>query len=368
MVLSQHALGSPFGDSIRGSSTTVAGRLWLITLAWMVAGCLDLHGERAGGTEVREDPGPDAGSNGSPMAVRDETDPGYTARQTRSRLDPNAVYLAGTLVEGSCGRTAIAKVETPNEALVGFECHDRPAKIDPGTGHLLYWRDKQLREFRCDNGCDFWSDDQRYPSNPASNDPVISLSVCGGDKLANRVEIAPDGFRLFRCGDIEWRDEDGGLVYLGALDVLGPERIGLVGNSAIDLTSGRFLGALPGDPESVRATETGFLALIHKTTIEDPPGVMRGVRAAEWIPELWELSLDGRAQRLGSFPKASQDRVRIVGGILDGSGRLYMQSSTDAGLTDIVERLAITGERNVVYSEANDPVVKLHADYLVTAR
>ena len=333
---------------VRGSS--------LLVLAWLAMGCLEAHRDRplAPGRSERDASGlADAG----PIDDSGALDPDYAARQARSRLDPNAVYLAGTLTEGSCGRTAIAKVESPNEALVGFGCLDRPGIIDPATGHLLYWTNSgQLREFQCDNGCAFWSDDDTYPYDPARNDPEVSLSVCSDGKEAKAIRIAPDGFRLFRCGEIEWHDENGALVYLGDLDELGPGLIGLVRSDAIDLMSGRPLGRFPGKPESARATETGFLALITKTTIEDHLG----------LPELWELSLDGHVEKLGSFPPAAQDEARIIGGILDGAGRLYMQSTSDSGRTDIVERLTITGEREIVYTEADDPVVKLHADYLVT--
>ncbi|WP_437600732.1 hypothetical protein WMF28_04080 [Sorangium sp. So ce590] len=71
-------------------------------------------------------------------------------------LDPEQVYLAGTLHEGICGQDAVVHRGSPGSAAVGFDCdvNERSAQSLPAGGRLLYINvfEDLLREFRCD-GC-----------------------------------------------------------------------------------------------------------------------------------------------------------------------------------------------------------------------
>ena len=142
---------------------------------------------------------------------------GAAAAVTGDLFDPDQVYLVGTLIEGGCGRDAVAHWGSPDSAVVGFHCHvdERSARIRPTDGRLLYTNvfEDLLREFHED---DWPSPDSVYPDAPLDNDTVLPTPPCtdGLDPLAGFL-VSPTGTVLHRCRSdaATWYDETGRVAY-----------------------------------------------------------------------------------------------------------------------------------------------------------
>lgn len=71
-------------------------------------------------------------------------------------FDPNEVYLAGTLQEGSCGYGAITRWVNPQSPVTGFECYFDPASAwIANDGRLVYMNTFEAtpRVFNASSGC-----------------------------------------------------------------------------------------------------------------------------------------------------------------------------------------------------------------------
>lgn len=278
------------------------------------------------------------------------------------------VYLAGTLSEGACYLDAIALVEAPNRGAVGFDCYfdERIAVIDPTRSVLLYMNvfEDVLREFHCDDPC-VWDEmdemDGMYPSEPLRNDTILPTPPC--DPETNRLTnflVGPDGSRIHRClTDGTWYDVDGNIRYEGSLSLLylGANDYAFAGTHVVDLATGDeipIVGLPTTDLLTTRASQDGFLVAFTGPTFDD-------------MPELWEVATDGSAAMVGVYPLQPAGQSTRFGAALDGSGALYQMSSTiDVVFEDTIIRRTVDGDSEVVYSEADLPVVKIHISDLVT--
>lgn len=326
----------------------------------------DLRGSERRGT-IGPDGGADAGSHtltGIPIVA----DAGASAANEPDgtfTFGSGEVYLAGTLSEGACYLDAIALVEAPNRGLVGFDCYfdERIAVIDPIRSVLLYMNvfEDVLREFRCDDPCVWDEVSGTYPTEPLRNDPILPTSPC--DPETNRLThflVGPDGSRVHRCFAEEiWYDADGDMRYAGSLNLLhlGANDYAFAGTHIVDLATGDEIpitGLPATDLLATRASEDGFLVAFTSPTFDD-------------MPELWEVATDGSAVMVGVYPLQPEKQTTRFGAELDGSGALYQMSSTiGVAFEDTIVRRSVDGDSEVIYTEADLPIVQIHISDLVT--
>jgi hypothetical protein len=276
-------------------------------------------------------------------------------------LQPEEVYIAGTLSEGACYLDALAHWSTPNDAVAGFDCYfdERGAKIRPTDGRLLYSNTFEglLREFHCDT-CPIDSTSE-YPDNPLGNDFVLATPACDPDESTSLGHlVSPDGAIAYRCNGFldTWYDERGAVVYDGAEPLLhlGHDGLALTTNSVLSLSTGAvvpIVGLPAGNPVTIRAdSEDGFRVVM---TTEQP--------------ELWHVSATGAATSLGIYPPipAGYSPYGFIAA-LDGCGVLFQQGSGLEVFEDVILRRELGGTTDVVYTEATNPLVKLHISALVT--
>ncbi len=300
---------------------------------------------------------------------------------TSDRFDPNRVYLAGTLSEGACDYPALVTPECPNSAAVGFDCEfdgnsdprQDTAQIRPSDGRLLYTLtfDPELREFRCDSCPYTASNANGYPKDNFANDPLVE-SPCTPGFGAPDFLVSPEGALYFRCDDGNWLDQVGKVVYASteftlayvgygghALTRASDSIYSYAGASVVDLASGKT-SHVTGLPDvsvySLRAAPPDrflvFLVIEHDSPDPDQS-------------ELWEIDASGKATRRGEYPPFPIEVGPSPGAKLLIDGVLY-QMARGPLIDDVILRREIGGTSEIVYTEANDPNVKIHISGLVT--
>jgi hypothetical protein len=289
-------------------------------------------------------------------------------------FDPAEVYLAGTVHESACYRDVLAHWSTPDVAAAGFDCEwdNRTAQVRPTDGRLLYGYnfEQVIHEFRCDvcpytcEGCSYAG--ANYPDVTVDNDPVLPNPCPGGTHSG--FLIWPDGSLLHRCYGYkhEWYDSNGRIVYSDPEDPLihvGHGGLGLTHTRVVDLVAGSavpFVGAPPGPPLTARARlPGGFLAVFAATDTPDAANL-----------DLWEIDEGGVATLVGSYPPLPPDTsaqfVFEGDGRLEASGVLIQFGGGAEVFEDIILRREIGKASEVVYTEASDPLVKIHISALFT--
>jgi hypothetical protein len=299
---------------------------------------------------------------------------------TSDQFDASRVYLVGTLSEGSCGADAIAAPECPNSAAVGFDCdfssNSEPrqdmGQIRPTDGRLLYASTfaPEIREFHCD-ACPYLSANANaYPKNVLGNDPVVQ-PPCTPSFGSSDFFISPEGALFFRCEDGSWQNDAGQVVYsepgstlahvgYGGLALTRPSDDRYSLTSIIDLSSGEStpIKSLPdADVRTVRAAlPDRFLVLV----------ILRDELPGDGVSELWEIEPSGAASRRGEYPPLPTEITPAPGFKLLADGVAYQIVSGPRVTDDAVVRRELGGASEVVYTEADDPHVKLHISGLLT--
>jgi hypothetical protein len=275
-------------------------------------------------------------------------------------LEPHEVYIDGTLSEGACYLSVLAHFSAPNDAVSGFDCYfsGDNARIRPTDGRLLYSMTFEglLREFHCDT-CPI-APMTPYPATPLNNDVVLPTPACDpAETTQMQFLLTPEGDHYYRCAQWEpaWYDASGAIVYESEDDPLlhvGRCKQGLTEQAIVDLESGvktPIVGLPLGDPMTIRvAPEGGFWVV--KTPEQ---------------PELWHVDANGVAASLGVYPQVPPDHTAGKG-VLDGCGVLHQIGGGPEVFVDLIFRRELGGATEIVYTEATDPLVKLHISYLVT--
>jgi hypothetical protein len=82
--------------------------------------------------------------------------------------------------------------------------------------------------------------------------------------------------------------------------------------------------------------------------------------------ELWRVSTSGVAQRIGVLGAFPSDSYAAFGARLDSSGRLFHMGRISGSFIDIVVVREVGAPATVVYTEATNPLVKIHSSSLFT--
>jgi hypothetical protein len=284
---------------------------------------------------------------------------------TGDLLDPERVYLLGTFSESACGRGALATLTCPNVAVTGFDCHfdSRRAQIEP-NGRLIYvsTSDERLREFHCDRCPVTRYISSEYPRSPLDNDPLLT-GPCSSELDSVDFLVSPEGGVMYHCGESTWREIGGARSYeprpSDELVHLGYGHLALTQKRVVNLDTGvgAEIKGLPADGKvrSVRALPDNSFSIALSRHAKTP---------GEEPLELWQVDALGNASELGPFPALPPNiGIRGINTQLDASGALF----TIAGSSDdVIVRRTITGESRVVYSNNDNPLVKIAASGLIT--
>lgn len=284
-------------------------------------------------------------------------------------LDPNEVYIFGTVSPGSCGRSIITHWTTPHQGAVGFDCYtnEGAAIIAPGRNRLLFFNtfEDRLREFHCDGACVLTGNGAlQYPRNPMANDPILPTPPCdaAGSRLA-QFSVWPDGAVIHRCPSRAsgWLD-DQGIEVIGLTDeliALGRQRSALVqvrNEYAIINTLTSSVTPVLGLPE-------------RPTLITSRSRVPSGfwvVVSDEDQPQLWSIDATGIASQVFTYAPAPQGYQPNLRGRLDAQQNLFQTGRGPETFEDIIVRSERGGPTTVVYTEADHPFVQLHISDIVT--
>jgi hypothetical protein len=281
-------------------------------------------------------------------------------------FDPDEVYIAGTLSEGACFLDAMAHWSTPNDAATGFDCYfgDADAIIRPSDGRMIYTNifENLLREFHCDE-CPFSGVSpfvSQYPESPLSNDTILPTPACDPERLGSSLlefRVAPTSEYLYRCG-AGWLNLAGEVVYdlsSGPLVHLGYDGLGLTQEAILDLDAG------------TAAPFVGFTSMeLIQTARADPSGGFWFVVGPPALPVLWHVRVGGHVTELGTYPPLPEGQFGAYDYALLPGGELFQQAINFTDPFDVIYRRELGVPAELVYTEADDPLVRLHSSSLVT--
>jgi len=281
-------------------------------------------------------------------------------------LDPDEVYLLGTLAEGSARRAAVAHYLAPDRPVVGFtRIHRRNAQVR-SDGTLIYMNTFEdiLREFHCD-ACPGFSRGDSYPRDVLANDTILPTPPCDPD--VPRMELrdfllGPDGRRIHRCGvSRTWYDPSGAVVASGVTPlVLGWDDHALLNGAVLDLASGATttITGLPTDPAcrtiARRADASG--------------GFLVGIDCMSGGTTLHSITHEGVATLEGVYPAPPSGYTIRLEQRISGDRALVSFALGPSAAEDAIIRRTIEGVSEVVYTEemTPSPTVLIHISGLVS--
>jgi hypothetical protein len=275
-------------------------------------------------------------------------------------LDPNDVYILGTLIEGQAQFDALAHWSDPNRALVGFPggLEEESAVIHPLDGTLFYM-ESFGENYRFQNGRCLLRGDTLpgYPEPGANADPMVPFP-CEQRTWGRTLLINPQGAIACDCVG-SWRDLEGHILYEGQLQVLSYGSQGrLLTREGVFSVDEQVLYPFVGLPDLFDRYPRAWRAI--------PDGFWFVLPAAdsEFDRELWAIGASGVATLVGRY--APSEMVPGFGTAVAADGTLFETVYASGVINDYIQRRTFTSSE-IVYDEAGDPLVKLHSSRLVTA-
>jgi hypothetical protein len=277
-------------------------------------------------------------------------------------FDPGEVYLVGTVSEALCGHDAIAHWSTPNVGSTGFECYfdEHSAALRP-DGRLLYKNsfEDNLREYHCD-ACAF-NGAGTYPSMVLVNDPQVA-AACTGANLLPQFKVSPEGAVLHRCNGTPtlWRDSAGATIFTAG----ATEDVVALGASGWLLTSKQVVNTQAGTAVPLLTVPTGVA--FFGARWNPPDGFLVALNNAG-TAQLWRVNTSGAGTLVGLYPALPPNVAQFfTSAAMDRGGRLFGMTTIQGQFVDVIVRQEVGGTSDVVYSEATNPVVKIHVSTLIT--
>jgi hypothetical protein len=300
-----------------------------------------------------------SGADGAPVG-------GDSGGLLSSTFDPAEVYIHGTLAEGACNRDAVAHWSTPNSALTGFPCDYLSMQVDPHRGRLVVLVNlgpgADLYDFVPDgDGLGL------YPQKPEINDvPIPTLCL----DPANFFTDPAGGELVYLCSDADNLCTTGGCPYYyeSGAEYAVPEGYYLVHRGL----HGADLLRTVGTPSEETLTIRDRDGALHPVTQELDTWIFRAHEEGFWAlvsgNERWNIALDGTVSLDGVYPDPPPASRNLGSGAFEASGALIrMGVSTGDPVEDQIFRSELGDvEAEVVYTEAGNPLVKLHASEFFT--
>lgn len=276
----------------------------------------------------------------------------------RPTFDPAAVALWGTLDPASCGRRAVAPVDHPDQARVGFDCAGpaAPALVGP-QGDLYYTSGggtaRGVSRFEPDLAA--WNNGWILPAAPLVNDEVIvGAGACAGAGVDHWLLQAGSGDVLWACpaaGGYDYRDAGGALRFSGPR-VLAWTAAGLRLTAS---PAGFEVVDAGGVARPVRGLGPSVVVLAARTRGE-AFWVVDG--AGFGAPRRYSVNAAGLAVFDGAFAELPPGVAVVASGeglaVLDGAGVLF-QRATDGSAGVVARRPLAPGASAAAYREADLP-------------
>jgi hypothetical protein len=272
-------------------------------------------------------------------------------------VDPDCVYLLGTLTEGDAWKDALIHVSRPNDFATGFGYVTFAPVVRPTDGRVLFEAsgDRTPRQMYR-----FTASSTGLP-DPALAAQTVESSVTCDPTLLDRFFVFPDdGAILYGCGNADFiAGSSQPIDMAGYLPIAtGRNRlivgaktypdIALVQNGAVTPVSG-----LMGRPYAFRSLASGAMWMATSEA---------GVRG-----ELLEIAPDGSTKVVGTYLFGAAPFGPGPDCALEPSGALVCLNRlgmTDS-FADVVVRFTFNSAPEILYDERNG-VVKLHGSKLVT--
>ncbi|HET7543943.1 MAG TPA: hypothetical protein VFK05_28925 [Polyangiaceae bacterium] len=298
---------------------------------------------------------------------------GTGAVLTMGPLDPNEIYIFGTLREGSAGYNALAHWSSPNQYTLGFDAGIDDRSVQIWKGQLVYRLTlaQGIRIFQPELTTTLQADDLDYPRDPARNDPILKTPPClAEDDGPVTFLTSPDDRLIYQCPDMAWY-EDGEKV-IESMDASEGRllALGYDGLVLADATFGEFavMKLADGQRHILDAANAPHVhdAIAYRTA-KDGFHVVVPSKTGNPTPELWLLTPDASASRIGTYPYPVDGITEYeYNGVLSGKDELF-EPGYDAG-NDMILVRDLSGTSKIVYTEATDPRVKMHASWIFSGR
>jgi hypothetical protein len=226
---------------------------------------------------------------------------------------------------------------------------------------------EEIREFHCDDCPYLGANANAYPSNGPANDPVVPAPCALG--LTGAFLIDPEGSLFFQCG-AEWMDEGGRVVYSS-----GDSALAHLGYGGLALTRGTIGWYEVSGVVDLGTGETAPVVGLPDGNVYARRAVSPDRFLVFFVPEdassldvsqLWEIAPDGSATHRGDYPPFPTEVGPAPGAMLLPDGVLFQMANGPRIVHDAIVRREIGGVSEVVYTEANDPHVKIHISGLLT--
>jgi hypothetical protein len=279
----------------------------------------------------------------------------------RPTFDGAGVVLWGVLGSSACGPRAVAPVDHPDQARIGFDCAGEGAPAAIGAdGNLYYTVDapplRGVSRFEPDSATVSGSSGWSFPAAPTANDlTVVASDACAGAGIDHFVMQSGSGAVLYACpalgGGFDYRDTGGTLEYSGD-EVLAWTAGGQ------KLTSGASGYALVS-PANVAAPVSGLLPSVQVLAARASGESIWVVDGAGFgAPRRYSVRAPGVATFEGTFAVVPVGTVLVAGSgetaVLDGSGVLWQRGDV-GGQGVVVRRPLAPAASTVVYRESDAP-------------
>jgi hypothetical protein len=258
-------------------------------------------------------------------------------------FDQTKVYLLGTIEETPmCNHYAVSLVSDGNQYAPAFPCL-LPNRYTINNGKLYYELSDghEIHEFVPD-----YSD--MYTNNPYSNDRKVDIPCTS---LITGYVINPSGHLIYHCISIGWFDAGGTPIYDGTDTFVAYTDKGTVATlDGVMSLKEQVLHPVPAlaNTYGVRVHEEEFHYAIQPDPMKQP--------------ELWSVDAAGTATKLGDYP-APPDGVKnvsLTSPLLAPDDSLYGAGSVSTNnKLEVIFRRTIDGTSEVVYTEADQPIVKM---------
>lgn len=276
----------------------------------------------------------------------------------RPTFDPAAVAMWGTLDPAVCGRRAVAPVDHPEQARIGFDCTGpaAPAAIGP-DGDLYYSTGAAGARgvSRLEPDAASYAGGWVLPAAPLANDAaLLAGDECAGAGVDHWLLQAGTGDVLYACpagGGFDYRSPGGPVRFSGPRVLAWT-----AGGARLASTGGGFQvvdGAGVARPVSGLGASVVVLAA---RTRGEAFWVVDG--AGFGAPRRYAVSVAGQASYEGTYAALPAGVALDPGlpgaAVLDGLGELH-QLGDDGAMSVVVRRPLAPGAASLAYREAARP-------------
>ena len=122
-----------------------------------------------------------------------------------------------------------------------------------------------------------------------------------------------------------------------------------------------------GTTSAITGLPSGAGTSILARRWSEPDGFFIALRTSGGTRELWRVATSGAATKVGTYPAPPSTVTLTANARLDRAGRLFsFGTDNTTSFIDVIVRSEVGATTDVVYSEASNPLVKIHGSSLVT--